>query len=91
MKVLLHIPHINCNCSDRLFAFADDERRAGRPMDVGSVVECDCKRLYQLRDDQRDGLHWAALPPGETLYDLNPATVPEPFRWIDTQGVSRGL
>lgn len=33
--------------------------RTARP---GSIAECSCKRQWELKDDQRDGLYWAWSP-----------------------------
>lgn len=60
MHVIKRVPPA-CNCYDRVQAFAADEASAGRLLSVGSQVQCDCGRVYQLHDDQRDGLHWRSI------------------------------
>jgi len=60
MQVIKRVPP-TCNCYDRVCAFAAEETAAGRLLAVGSQVQCDCGRVYQFQDDQRDGLYWQRI------------------------------
>ena len=60
MEVLRRVPP-TCNCLDRVSAFADAERAAGRVLAIGSEVQCDCGLVYRLSDSQRDGACWQKM------------------------------
>ncbi len=54
MKTIQHIA-APCGCQAKLRAFAEAQET---PFHLGSIVECDCGKLYKLVDDQRDGPCW---------------------------------
>ena len=60
MHVIKRVPSA-CNCYDRVQAFAAAEKEAGRLLAIGSQVQCDCGKVYQLQDHQRDGLYWQQI------------------------------
>ena len=45
----------------------DELRDLPKSLYVGSIVECSCGRRYIRREDQRDGMYWAAA--GDQHYD----------------------
>ena len=57
MHVMKRVPPY-CGCQERVKAFAAAEAAAGRALHIGSQVQCDCGKVYQCQDDQRDGLYW---------------------------------
>jgi hypothetical protein len=80
MKTVTHVA-APCGCLAKLQAHAEAQTT---PFHVGSMVECDCGKLYKLMDDQRDGLIWvwvqttppqdsalrSTARPSEMQYDL---------------------
>lgn len=57
MEVIRRVPP-TCNCYARLEAFATAEEAAGRTLDLGSEVACDCGLAYKLVEHQFDGPGW---------------------------------
>lgn len=49
-----------CNCFERLAAF-NASFGPGKGLPLGTVVECDCRISYKLKEDQRDGQYWQRM------------------------------
>lgn len=52
-----------CPCHSKLFAYTKQVRAEGTRISLGTVVECDCGRMYKLGDHQRDGEYWEQQRP----------------------------
>lgn len=50
-----------CPCHSRLFAYQKEAAAQGRRFALGTEVQCDCGRLYTLRNGQRDGDYWQQI------------------------------
>ena len=47
-----------CSCHSKLFAYQKEATAQGRRFAVGTEVQCDCGRMYELRSGQHDGDYW---------------------------------
>lgn len=49
-----------CRCQEKIMQLMEQRRRNGKlPLWIGSIVECDCGKIFQLTD-HFDGPYWQA-------------------------------
>lgn len=56
MKIVHRVAR-SCDCRTKL-KYLEQEESYGDGLEVGSIVECECGKLYKLIDDRRDGAIW---------------------------------